>query len=164
MNEIFTQADHLNLILLHYQDRMVTLIPMRTHGSNEFGLRKSIKCPYTIGKLYVVKTSISLLKLGRNHIMNDSDMFQSEPELLASDIDIPANATIMFLGLEILEFEDRQQQKNGAFLLKFLMQDSICYYYIPVNFKFINNNWINESYLSIENLLANVLKNVLKPI
>lgn len=162
MNSIFTQADHLNLILFHYQDRIVTLIPIRTHGLNEPAFRKSVKCLYTVGKLYTTITPINLMMIHRNLINNEQ--LEYEPELLAKDIMIPENTAIMFLGLELLEFEDKQQKKNGTYLLKFLMEESVCYYYIPINFKLIGNIWANDSNISLENILASVLKNVLKPI
>lgn len=162
MSSIFTQADHLNLIFIHYQDRQVTLIPVRTHSHNEHGLRKSIRCPYKIGTLYSAITTINMVTLHHNSLVDIP--INAEPELLATDVLIPADSMIMFLGLELIEFEDKLNRKNGLYVLKFLMEETICYYYISVNFKFNNGVWTNDSNLHVENLLVSVLKNAIKPI
>lgn len=163
MNTILTQADHLNLIFFHYLGKNIVKMPVSTHGFDEHQLRKSIRCPFNVGKLYTTTTDIDLIQLHYNHL---SLTDKNEPEMLASDIDIPKDTTLLFIGLERIQYEDDDGEEDSyaTYLLKFLMQETTCYQLIPISFKLVNNCWLSKTGLSIEQMLVSILKGVIIPI
>jgi hypothetical protein len=163
MSTILTQADHLNLIFFHYLGKNFVKVPVSTHGFDEPQLRKSIRCPYDVGKLYTTTASIDLIEIHHNHL---SITDKNEPEMISSDIHIPKDATLLFIGLERIEFEDEDEEQDSyaTYLLKFLMQETVCYQLIPISFKMVNYNWLSKTGLTIEQMLSSILKGVIVPI
>lgn len=142
MTELLTPADQFNLTLLHNIEEEIKRTPVKTYGPGEEPTFDAVECPFIVGKLYKTIAPTYLIELLQDQ--------KYEPPTVASDIVVPEDSILIFLGAEKYFFEKNEYLDSfSIYTLRFLYGDAVYFDLVPARFTEDDIDW---SYVTTANL------------